>query len=131
MVTITIPGKAVAQERPRFRRSGKPYYSDKFYEWQEHVRSVVKANMYTRDIPPFDQGQPLCLECAFYFIRPKSVSKKNRLHPTVRPDSSNLLKVIEDSLNGILWYDDAQIVDTRGSKWYRDKDEVIVSVIEI
>ena len=74
---------------------------------------------------------------AFYAI-PKSVSKKKRkamlnreLRPTKKPDFDNIGKVICDSLNGIAYRDDAQIVDSMVRKFYDDTPRVVVSISEI
>jgi Holliday junction resolvase RusA-like endonuclease len=64
---------------------------------------------------PFDQA--LRLEVTAYSIRPKSKSKKV-LFPTGKPDADNQLKLVGDSLNGILWRDDAIIVDATCHKRY-------------
>lgn len=41
-----------------------------------------------------------------------------RLHPTTRPDLDNLFKALTDSLNGLIWEDDSQIVQFEAKKTY-------------
>jgi Holliday junction resolvase RusA-like endonuclease len=47
---------------------------------------------------------------------------KKILYPTGKPDWDNIGKLVCDSLNGILWRDDAVIVDGSTSKRYCDQD---------
>ena len=60
-----------------------------------------------------------------YFPIPKSVSKKKRQEMETektyydkKPDSDNLGKTILDSINGIAYDDDKQIIDMRVRKYY-------------
>jgi len=52
-------------------------------------------------------NKPIELELVFIFERARS--NKTALHAQ-KPDASNLVKIIEDAANGILWHDDCQIV---------------------
>lgn len=76
------------------------------------------------------KGQPLTgplrLTVTFVVQRPKSHSGKNGLlpkapaFPITRPDATKLLRSTEDALTGILWIDDAQIVEQHVTKTYGD-----------
>jgi Holliday junction resolvase RusA-like endonuclease len=66
---------------------------------------------------------PLTLAVTVYSAVPASWARKRQraalaglLRPTGRPDCDNLLKTICDGLNGVLWGDDAQVVDAWVSK---------------
>jgi len=68
---------------------------------------------------------PLALFIEFRMPRPKShygsdgtVRPNAPWAPTVRPDATKLLRSTEDALTGILWSDDAQIVEQRVCKSY-------------
>jgi len=68
---------------------------------------------------------PLALYIEFRMPRPKSHLGKDGLVkpgapwvPTVRPDATKLLRSTEDALTGIVWSDDAQIVEQYVSKTY-------------
>jgi len=50
-----------------------------------------------------------------------------RLRPTTKPDSDNILKVL-DALNNIVFLDDAQIVDARIVKFYGARPRLIIEV---
>ena len=52
------------------------------------------------------------------------------LRPTLKPDYDNIAKIIADSLNGIAYRDDAQIVDGYVRKFYSDKPRVVVTIQE-
>jgi len=54
----------------------------------------------------------------FYMGIPKSLSMAKRRHPIVKPDLDNLTKAIKDALNGIVWADDALIVQCDAQKIY-------------
>lgn len=60
------------------------------------------------------------IEIAFWFPRPKSVSPAKRPHMTTIPDLSKLVRGAEDALNGVLFKDDALIVDIHATKRYVD-----------
>jgi Holliday junction resolvase RusA-like endonuclease len=79
--------------------------------------------------------QPLLLNVVFYMPIPTSWSKiKQESHVgkpcATKPDLSNLLKLIEDSANGVLYDDDARICSTSMRKIYdynpRTEFELIV-----
>ena len=68
---------------------------------------------------------PLALFIEFRMPRPKShygsdgtVKAGAPWVPTVRPDATKLLRSTEDALTGIVWSDDAQIVEQYVSKAY-------------
>ena len=65
-----------------------------------------------------------------YFAVPKSYSKAkrldcvlNNLRPTKKPDADNIAKIILDSLNGIAYDDDSQIVELTVIKEWTDGQE--------
>lgn len=69
----------------------------------------------------------LVLDVTFYMPRPKShFTSKGLLRPTApvyptkKPDRTKLLRLLEDSCTGVLWHDDAQIVDGGIRKLYAD-----------
>lgn len=71
---------------------------------------------------------------AFYPI-PKSTSMKKRrmmlnheIRPEVKPDASNVLKAVEDALNGIAYPDDKHIVDDISRKWYSGEPRVRIRI---
>ena len=73
-----------------------------------------------------------------YYPIPKSVSKRKRqamlerkIRPTKKPDWDNVGKVICDSLNGVAYRDDTQIVDSMVRKFYGEDPKVVVTIEEI
>lgn len=82
---------------------------------------------------------PLCVIMTFYQTRPACHygSGKNRnvlkpsapLWPTGKPDVLKLTRAVEDACTGIIWKDDALIVDERITKCYGDKPGVRIKVM--
>jgi Holliday junction resolvase RusA-like endonuclease len=75
----------------------------------------------------------IALYVVFYMPIPKSWSKKKNLELNgkpvlVKPDSTNLLKMIEDRMNEIIYDDDKRIYDVRGVKLYSDTPSVDISL---
>lgn len=68
------------------------------------------------------QGALEC-KCKFYFEPPKSMSKKRASAMVgswcmVKKDTDNLIKSVTDSISGIVYVDDKQIVSLQGEKRY-------------
>ena len=52
------------------------------------------------------------------FILPRPASAKKRLYPNVKPDRDNLAYAVENALKGVLYEDDAMVVESRQVKRY-------------
>lgn len=78
---------------------------------------------------------PLRMRLAIYMQIPQSASKKRRADmlsgaefPTKKPDVSNVLKAVEDGLNGIAYKDDAQLVSLIVDKFWSDEPRVDIEI---
>ena len=108
--------------RARHTNVGRSYTPQKTRLKEEEVRFLL----HKENAPRFDG--PVKVAMGFGFERPKSVSKKKRPYHTVKPDLTNLAKLIEDAANKILWNDDSQIVDLRIYKFYTAAPYVLLTV---
>lgn len=134
-IHITVDGEAVPQGRPRFvRATGCSFDPPKSRAYKAKVKAKARLNAPSA---PLERAVELSL--MIYRVPPKSASKRRRaamlageIRPTTKPDVSNVLKGIEDALNGIVYKDDSQIVQygTVG-KWYADRDYIVIEVREI
>jgi Holliday junction resolvase RusA-like endonuclease len=59
----------------------------------------------------------------FYLERPATVSAVKRPYPTVPPDVDKLIRGIGDSLTGVIYDDDSQIIRVLSWKTYADTRE--------
>ncbi len=120
---IVIPMEPVAKGRPKFTKRGFTYTPVKTRTAEKYIRAFVTG------YPKFAPGLPLAMSIDFYLTKPKSAKK--RIHHTVKPDRSNLLKTVEDACNGILYHDDAQIIDGRIRKFYGTPARIELEIEEI
>ena len=79
---------------------------------------------------PFGEHQPAELTVNFYFARPKSIPKKRVCH-VVKPDLDKLVRAVKDSLKGIVYHDDSQVVRVKAEKFYGapERTEITVKAI--
>ena len=135
MITIEIKGKPIPQARPRFKRSGKTYnpQSEQAKDFATKVLAQYKDD-------PIDG--PIWLRVMFFMLRPKNHYKSripgaDRIRPGAplwhakKPDISNLVKFVEDSLNGVLWEDDSQIIHIEASKSFANAPEDVRTIIKV
>lgn len=81
---------------------------------------------------------PLGLSVVFTLARPKghfgtgrnfaSIRASAPHWPTVKPDCTKLLRAVEDALTGVVWRDDAQVVEQAVSKRYGEPEGASVVV---
>lgn len=69
---------------------------------------------------------PVSLVIDFTFVKPPSVSKK-RTHVVVTPDLDKLVRATMDALTGVIYADDAQVVEISTRKQYGPVEQVHVS----
>lgn len=118
-LTVIIPGPPVGQGRPRFSTFGghvKAYDPAKSREFKETLKSLVITAMREQGFDPLPASMPV--EIKIISHRPittskakwwKDLAKANSIVPSTKPDGSNVLKGIEDAMNGIVYHDDNQI----------------------
>ncbi|KYG89014.1 hypothetical protein A0U40_13385 [[Bacillus] sp. KCTC 13219] len=137
MIQFVIPGKVQAQERPRFSRAGKgvrTHDAPKSRNYKEWVRLIAMQNK-----PPEPLQGALRLEVDIYVMPPKKYHTKPKqalincgeLRPVTKPDADNLVKGIKDGMNGIIWGDDAQIVELVARKWYSMEPRAEIKVQQL
>lgn len=62
---------------------------------------------------------PVSLTLVFSLVRPTSLSRKV-LHHVKKPDLDKLTRSIKDSLKGVIYYDDSQVMVLDCRKYYED-----------
>ena len=109
-------GLPVAQGRPRAFKTPagqvRVYDPANARDWKRTVQAQVITQK-----PAAPVEGPLKMSLRFILPRPQSLPKREQF-PWRRPDLSNMVKAIEDAMNGVIFRDDAQIVQMDLAKDY-------------
>ena len=135
-LSFEIPGTPVGQGRPRFTTingHAKAYDPEKSQNYKAYVRMIATQAMKDTGFEMIDG--PCAVIINAFFEVPKSKSKRFREaalldqeRPTKKPDADNIVKAIQDALNGLTYKDDAYIVYLACQKFYSDNPRVEVFV---
>ena len=126
VVTFKVDGKPEGKGRPRFARRGNfvtTYTDNKTKTYENKIRDIAMVAM--------GASKPLTtpLEAFIYISYPvpafysKSRTKdclEGMERPTKKPDIDNVIKAFLDSMNGIIYVDDTQVVELHSTKVYGD-----------
>lgn len=136
-ISFIIPGEPVGKGRARaFVRHGRVghYTPEKTANYENLVKLAAAEAMKGRS--PTDK--PVALYVRAYLAIGASWSKKRQQaalqgleYPTKKPDLDNIIKAIKDGCNGVVWKDDAQVVDSGASKRWTDRPHVEVRIVEV
>ena len=116
-IEFTIPGKPVAQGRPRFYRKGSYVVATDPQASKVYKVDIAFLAQRAREEAGLTElfVGPLGLQVMAYFPCPKSKWRKRvpRLeeHHDKRPDADNLAKAVKDGLTGVLYHDDGQVAE--------------------
>ena len=136
MVTFKVDADPVGKQRARYAKRGNhvmAYTPDKTRNYETLIKAAA--------IEAMGASEPLETPINLYlYIRaaiPKSLSKKrleaclNGLEkPIKKPDASNVLKSVEDAMNGVVYKDDSQIINIHVTKVYCSVSGVDICVKE-
>jgi Holliday junction resolvase RusA-like endonuclease len=75
----------------------------------------------------FGEHIPVKLTIVLYRTKSKWLSKKETM-PCRKPDLDNYIKLIQDSINGLLVVDDAQITSLSAKKRWTDRPEGYITI---
>ena len=136
MREFKIPGKIQAKQRPRFSRSGVVYTPKETRIYENFVRACYFDYTSQYNWEPY--GGQIRAEVEVFIQVPKSDSKAKKqaklageIRPTIKPDCDNLAKSILDSLNGLAYQDDRQIIELSVKKFYAEQSEVKIRLMEV
>lgn len=144
MIRITVYGHAqpAGSKRgfPRKRSNGSTFVSivdanPNAKDWKNAVASAARE-AYSGDL----LNGPLAVSMVFYRPRPKGhftssggLSKSGRTtpYPTPKPDVLKLARAVEDALTGVVYRDDAQIVDEHIAKSWGEPARCEIEIVEL
>ena len=127
-IRVEVPGEPKGWQRTghrvainkRGRHVAVPYTQAQTRAEQGAIKWF--ANVAMRGRAPLEG--PLCLSVMAYMAIPASWSHKKRadalaglIFPTGKPDVDNIIKLLADAVNKLVWRDDAQVVSA--SVWKR------------
>lgn len=133
-----VPGSPIGQGRPKFSTingHAKAYDPEKSRNYKAYVKLLATQAMKDTGFTMLEG--PCCLDILAFFEVPKSKSKKFRERalmgierPTKKPDIDNIVKALQDALNGLAYKDDSSIVYLSVAKHYSEIPRVEVILHE-
>ena len=134
-VEFEIPGAPVPKGRPKFSTHGgfaKAYTPAKTRNAEAFVRKCFMEQVKDFKMPV--KGTVM-LYITFFMPIPTSLSKKAKTtlaeqhtFHTKKPDLDNLVKLLNDALNGVAWEDDGCISFTQAVKCYGATPKTCVEI---
>jgi Holliday junction resolvase RusA-like endonuclease len=103
----------------------KHYDDPKNVDWKRTIQGQIVDR---KPEQLFDGA--IVVMATFYGQRPKSLAKRV-FHWLTRPDGGNLWKILEDSLTGIVWKDDSQVITHLVHKRYGETPGVEIEIVEV
>ena len=127
MSMTKIPLRGMSKQRPRMSKNG--IFMNKAYkEWQKDFKSFYEA-LYPHRKEFYNE--PIQVKILFQFKIPKSYTKKQKANPDhtrITQDIDNLAGGVMDSLNGVAYKDDKQIISLLVDKRFGDEDCVYLEI---
>lgn len=133
MIEITLAGEPIGKGRPRFvRATGRTYTPEQTASFENKLAWAAQTAM---------KGRALLVDAvilsvtAFRSVPPSWSAKKRKaaidqlLRPTGKPDADNVLKLVADALNKVVWADDSQIVEAHVYKKYSEQPRLEITIL--
>ena len=129
--TITIPGKPIAQARPRFARRGKFVVTYSSQETEAGKTWLEIKSQWARKPLDCPVVVFMTFTCPIPLSKPKKWkegAKAGEIKHTKKPDLDNYAKFYSDCMNGLVWVDDSQVYELALEKRYGDEPRTVIKV---
>ena len=128
-IRFHVPGSVVPWARAG-RGGGFTFTPAPQRDYMATIKQMASDAMLGK--PPIDG--PVTMKVVAVFPWPKSMSARKRALPGAerkasRPDLDNLVKIVKDALNLVVYSDDAQIADLHAWKKLGDRPGLTVEVL--
>jgi len=134
MISFTVPGEPKGKARPIVTKKGIAFTPKTTISYENWVKQCY---IFTSEGQKYD-SEPLRARIRAYYSIPSSKSQKQKnlmnsgkIRPTKKPDTDNIAKIVLDSLNGLAFKDDSQIVELIVEKYYSENPQVEVEIEEV
>jgi crossover junction endodeoxyribonuclease RusA len=118
-LTFDVVGRPAPQGSKKSIGNNRFVESSKFLPaWRKDVRVAAEHSVLVNGWARV--SGPVELEVMFYLDRPSSISTVKRAYPIVPPDIDKLIRGVQDSLTGVVYDDDAQVIRVLAWKVYAD-----------
>lgn len=131
-ITFTVPGPMRGKGRPRFG-NGRTYTDSKTMTAEAFVRACALDAM---PDAPLDVAVSLDIEITKAVPASWTKTRRQRalsgaLAATGKPDLDNVVKLVGDALNGIIWRDDSLVASVSAVRRYGACERTVVRVSAI
>ena len=133
VIAFEVPGPIRGKARPRVTRAGITYTPKETAQYENLVKLCFREAAAAHEVELFEK--PVRAQLEVYYEIPTSTTKSrrgammmDRLYPTKKPDADNIAKIVLDSLNGIAYKDDSQVVELMVNKFYSKRGQPYVFV---
>lgn len=131
-IKTIVYGEPKGKGRPRFNRNSGVYSPRETVLYEKAIATAHKLQHKGWFAP---KGVPIMMTITAYYKLLKQISKTKRanmlagaIKPLKKPDIDNVVKVVCDALNGVAYYDDAQIVTIIAAKKFDESPRVEISI---
>ena len=139
-IVLIIDGNPFGKQRPRVVRTRKgasrAFTPEKTANYESYIKTLYRQKYGRRT--SFKEDDELHLDIKAYYEIAKSTPKYLKemmligvVKPTKKPDVDNIIKIIADSLNGVAYKDDKQIVACSCQKFYASEPRVEIVISKL
>lgn len=136
MLDIFLEVTPTPKGRPRMGGAGNVYTPEKTRLAERELRALLILELNKAKVKI--TSAPVYVSLVFNYMYPKKLSPHDKLladldllYKATRPDLDNLEKLVIDSMNGLVFYDDNQVVKLMGEKRYSGREGIEIKVLEL
>jgi Holliday junction resolvase RusA-like endonuclease len=132
-IVFEVPGEPRGKGRPRFiRNTGVTYTPPETRAYEKKIMDCYRVQCRGAY---WSEDKFVSVNVTAVYPIPKSATKATRaaieqgnILPKKKPDIDNVLKIVLDSMNGIAYKDDSQVVMVTGRKLYGEEPKLIIEI---